>query len=389
MNEVFTVYLARNDIAGEAHAMLELPALPYALRDAMDKVRLREGDELFVQIESYHCCGFLSALPLKAPDLHGLNILAGKLSELGAQELKKFEGLVKISVGDGNEALSVESLIEIASSTPSATLIPVSSDEELGKYFVKSGMIPALKDLPETAWDMLDYDKIGFVRRNLEGGVFLDDGRSYVMKSYELQPLYSQIDYMLEEPDYTVMLRANVLNHEEPLLLKLPASLAEIDAALDHSPAVSWECVDCSVPALCKLLSEAESLDIVCETAAVLETIPEKNLPKYKALLEAEGFYSLGEALSLIDHLDEYLLSPQYSTPEEIAVDNLCMTLDERERETLLPFVDLHAYGQKLLEEQETILTDYGAFERCDSQPLQRQTEENTPSQGGMEMEGF
>ena len=369
--------------------MLELPALPYALQDALDKVRLREGDELYMQIECCHRCGFLGDVLESFLRLPEFNALAEKLAGLDRSQEKRLEGLVKIDTEDGAKKISPERLFNLVSSLDSAELIPVSSDEEYGKYCVEHGFIPTLKELPEAVREMLDYDKIGFVRRCLEAGVFLDDELSYVVKTGEIQAPDTEIAFAPSEPDYTVLLMVNALGHEEPLLLKLPASLGEINAALDQSPAVSWECVDCSVPALCKLLSEAESLDIVCETASVLETIPEKELTACKALLEAEGFYSLGEAMSRIGHLDEYRLSPRYSSPAEIAVDNLRMTLDERERNMLLPFVDLHAYGKKLLEEQETVLTEYGAFERCDGQPLQRQTEDNTPSQGGMEMEGF
>ena len=154
-------------------------------------------------------------------------------------------------------------------------------------------------------------------------------------------------------------------------------------------PAVSWDCVDCRVPALRKLLSEAESLDIVCEIAAVLETVPEKNLPAYKALLEAEHFYSLCEALGRTDRLGEYLLSPQYSTPAELAEDELGFLLSERDAETLLPFVDLRAYGGKLMQRENLTLTEYGLIERRDRKPVQGQKEENKLSQDGMTMGGM
>ena len=389
MNKVFHVYLARNDSPCEARAMLELPALPYALRDAMDKVRLREGDELLVQIECYHRCGFLSDMLDSSPRLWELNALAEKLAGLDRLQEKCLEGLVRIDTEDGTKKIGLDRLSCLVSSVDAAELIPVSSDEEYGKYCVKHGLIPALKDLPETVQEMLDFDKIGFVRRCLEEGAFLDDGRSYVIKHGEIPALHAEKEFTSSEPDYSVLLMVNALDHNEALPLKLPTALAEIDTALDHRPAVSWECVDCRVPTLGKLLSEAESLDIVCETAAVLETIPEKNLPAYKALLEAEGFYSLGEAMGMLDRLGAYLLSPQYSTPAELAADELGFLLSAHDAETLLPFVDLHAYGNKLIQQQELTLTEYGLIEQKDSQPVQGQKEENKPSQGGMTMGGM
>ena len=389
-NEVFTVCLLRDGAPSAARATVSLPAFPYTLRDAMDKVRLREGDALRVEIESYHRCGFLSSLPTEKPDLPRLNLLAGKLAELDAQELKQFEGLALITAGEGEnrKTLTMETLLDLASSTSAATLIPASTDEELGKYCVKHGLIPALKDLSEEAKEMLDYDKIGYVRRCMEAGTFLNDNRTYVVQSGELRHKDNQMKDTAREPDYTVMLMVKVPAREKPLPLRLPATTAEIDEALEHCPAVSWECVDCKVPALSRLLSKAESLDVVCNAALVLETIPDRDLPNYKALLESEGFYSLGEALGQLDHLDEYILTPEISCPEELAQSELSFYLDDNTLETLLPFVNMDAYGREIMRKEQLSMTEYGLFERkrdlCMEQKNEAALPQNNMTIGGM-----
>ena len=46
--KIFGVYLAKLDAPNsEAHARLELPASPWELHDAMDKVQLQENEELY------------------------------------------------------------------------------------------------------------------------------------------------------------------------------------------------------------------------------------------------------------------------------------------------------------------------------------------------------
>ena len=50
--KIFGIYLAKLDLPNsEAHARLELPASPWELHDAMDKVQLQENEELYLEID--------------------------------------------------------------------------------------------------------------------------------------------------------------------------------------------------------------------------------------------------------------------------------------------------------------------------------------------------
>ena len=73
--------------------------------------------------------------------------------------------------------------------------------------------------------------------------------------------------------------------------------------------------------------------------------------------------------LELINRLDEYILDPTIRTPEDAARAELHVSMDDREAELLLPFVDLHGYGLALLDYYNSVLTPYGLVERRDGQP--------------------
>lgn len=50
--KVFAVYLAKEGAPNsEAYATLELPASPWELWDAMEKVRLKDGEALYMEID--------------------------------------------------------------------------------------------------------------------------------------------------------------------------------------------------------------------------------------------------------------------------------------------------------------------------------------------------
>lgn len=52
-DEIFSVYLTPADYSKLAYAKLDLPASPWKLLDALDKVRLPEGDSLYLEITDY------------------------------------------------------------------------------------------------------------------------------------------------------------------------------------------------------------------------------------------------------------------------------------------------------------------------------------------------
>ena len=93
--KILRVYLAKNDAPySAAYAKLELPASPWEVWDAMDKVRLQTDDILYMEIEDYDAFAYLS------PHLDGLDIslielndLAALLSPLDEVQEAAFEGL--------------------------------------------------------------------------------------------------------------------------------------------------------------------------------------------------------------------------------------------------------------------------------------------------------
>ena len=75
----------------------------------------------------------------------------------------------------------------------------------------------------------------------------------------------------------------------------------------------------------------------------------------------------------LINRLDEYILDPTIRTPEHAARAELHVSMDDREAELLLPFVDLRGYGLVLIKHYNSVLTPYGLVERRDGKPLRKE----------------
>jgi len=116
---------------------------------------------------------------------------------------------------------------------------------------------------------------------------------------------------------------------------------------------------------------------------AVTAGMEPKALPAYKALLEAVDCKSVQQAEQLMDTLDEYIFSPQFSSPIEVAKGELSIILTEQDAALITPHLNLYQYGQSLIQRDNGVLTDYGLIERRDGQPVQTIEQ---PRQGGMEM---
>ena len=77
--KILRVYLAKNDTPySAAYVKLELPASPWEVWDAMEKVRLQTNDILYMEIEDYYAFEYL------APHLDGLEISLNELNDLAA-----------------------------------------------------------------------------------------------------------------------------------------------------------------------------------------------------------------------------------------------------------------------------------------------------------------
>ena len=101
LKKVFAMYLAKEgNPNSDAYAKLDLPASPWELWDALDKVRLQKEDILYMEIEDYYAFAYL------APHLDGLEISLNELNDLAAQLAafgrstrdRPFEGLFSIAV---------------------------------------------------------------------------------------------------------------------------------------------------------------------------------------------------------------------------------------------------------------------------------------------------
>lgn len=147
--KIFGIYLAKLDAPNsEAHARLELPASPWELHDAMDKVQLQENEELYLEIDDYYGFEYLAPhlMELDA-SLNELNDLAGRLAVLDETEQEAFDGLLRLEiqrkVESNGSILTMQDLrtLAVSAGADCCHVVGATSDAELGRFYAENGFM--------------------------------------------------------------------------------------------------------------------------------------------------------------------------------------------------------------------------------------------------------
>ena len=384
--KVFAVYLAKEDVPNsEAYATLELPASPWELWDAMEKVRLKDGEALYMEIDDYYAFEYL-APHLEELDisLNELNDLAARLATLDDVQGIAFEGLfsmeVQKKVNTDGGIITLQDLRDLAVSakTDCYHVVDAANDAQLGRFYAENEFIPELDGVSNEVFEMLDFAGIGRMMRCSENGVFV--GSLYVLQDGELTTAPPVQKALPGKPGYLFRLTLGLhpdIGGNRTTELDLPASEEALATAQEQLGTLNWENTvvldyDGILPNAAFFADLPMELEAFNELAAAVRDMPspEKQLPKLKALLEQFEVRDIATAISLTEHLEDYILTPNLSSPQETAIDQIHFMTDDHSVELLLSHVNLYAYGCDLIREDNAVLSPYGLLHRADYEPM-------------------
>ena len=382
--KILRVYLAKNDTPySAAYAKLELPASPWEVWDAMEKVRLQTDDILYMEVEDYYAFEYLS------PHLDGLDISLNELNDLAAQlaaldEVQgiAFEGMFSIAVqrkvNANGGVITLQDLRDLAVSakTDCYHVVDAADDAALGRFYAENDFIPELEGVPYTVFKMLDFAGIGRMMRHGENGVFV--GSLYVLQDGELTTAPPVQKTLPEKPGYLFRLTLGLhpdIGDARTVTLDLPAAEAELLDAQEQLGVEGWEGVtvidyDGIIPYAAEFTDLPMELEELNAFTKAVRDIPRSEVPKLKALLKQFEVQDIATAISLTECLDDYVLTPEISSPQETAIDQLHFMTDDHSVELLISHVNLYAYGCDLIREDNAVLSPYGLLHRADYQPM-------------------
>ena len=386
MDKAFTVSLCNPD--KDTYVTLELPADPYAVLDAWERLRLAPDTRVEWEMEDY------GEFPVLFPGLQSgegfpaLNALAERLTSLDSRQRTAFEGLVKLQDG---RPMEPDALITLSAQAKHCQVAPEATDDaSLGRVYAANGSIPEVKDVPDKVFELLDFQLLGRRIRQSAGGVFTRQG--YVVPDGNWKPTEGQ-ELRIAPEAPTGFFRLELRLGEERAELTLPAGqeLVEVRERMEAVglPNCAVTAFHSRVPQLPAAWATPERLDTLNCLAIRLMVLAERDslaLIKYKAVLEVSSISSLEDAMALTERLDAYNLNWAAASPEDVARGELRRSMGEENADLLCWYLNLYGYGEALIQQYGGELTDYGLLTRADGQPVQKPLPPQ-PTRGGVQME--
>ena len=395
MRKVCEVYLV-SSASDERGVELTFPVSQYEMMDAFEQIHTKSPGDVYWQVDEFYCFDYLAPHLDESMSIFEFHSLTEQLSKLDGYQETALEGLLQMQVDkhmqENSGIITVSELMMLASNVDRChVLADVHSDEALGKFYVENGFREDLDALPDSAYALLDYAKIGKQMREGEAGAFTPHG--YVVRTEELQSLP---DY---EPQHDInyMIRLSLMNHEneqKTSVLDLPATeqrMQEVQKELDAPEWFDAQFTDCDaiVPQLNTLLTDVEDLPRINELAQSLQELKASGqLTKFKAVVGATQCETLDDVFDRIEKLPQYCFETKIRDKNALVRDELEFVLGGKDADLIYKHLNREAYAEDVLKQYGAEITAYGMVNRADFGPLhepipeQKQEQSQEPQMG-------
>ena len=395
MRKVCEVYLV-SSASDERGVELTFPVSQYEIMDAFEQIHTKSPGDVYWQVDEFHCFDYLAPHLDESMSIFEFNSLTEQLSKLDERQETALEGLLQMQVDkhvqENSGIITVPELMMLAANVNRChVLADIHTDEDLGKFYVENGFREDLDALPDSAYALLDYAKIGKQMRESEAGTFTPHG--YVVRTEELQPLP---DYEPQR-DINYMIRLTLMNHEneqKTAVLDLPATEQQMQEVQEELDAPEWYDAqftgcDAIVPQLNSMLTDVEDLPRINELAKSLQELKANGqLTKIKAVIGATQCETLDDVFDRLEKLSQYCFETKICDKDALVRDELEFVLGGKDADLIYKHLNCEAYAEDVLKQYGAELTPYGMVNREDFGPLnepipeQKQEQTQEPQMG-------
>ena len=385
-------------------AVLELPASPYEIGDALWRARVPEGGGYELHRFNGWPQFMTSHLILSGQkSLEEMSLLADSVSRMDEIQLGTYEGAIRLcGERKGDVPVTTKELINLAFSLDDYEFHPgVTNDLILGRACMEGGMLDLVDRLPDGAEELLDPVKVGEMLRRSDKGAFTPRGYVYRSGTAVCHEFYDGEHLPACGENHKGLLSLRIEKLDAPdadsgVWLELPADEKALGWALLSVGEESFDACRIAeaksiIPAFQYQLAGDEDIGKLNTLAGRLlelqqEAPGEVMLMKYKAVLELEQYPDLDMALDIAANLGCYDFSPDVLSPDAYG-EYVLQSAGVDTGDPAFSCFDFRGYGERQLEGAGYVFTPYGAVTRNGQEFVHEYTEQEQASGQGMAME--
>lgn len=381
MKKTIIVEMAAGGYLGEEKffATLKLPAQPYEIQDALQKLRITSNRTVNPRMEVC-CCEILpelSDIRLDSPSMEEMNFLAQRLGQLSDSEAIALRGVWKRLEKEGHleEPVRAMDLINMTYGLDMVMIASnVSNDYELGEFVLNGDLDDDLIQLSDKMVEMLDMAAVGRWNRINQAGEFV--GSHYVVAGeYQIQQIYDGVRLPAQEQEKPFVFRLQVaeypVNDSTETMgtaewISLPIDRDQADRiAQKHNEGCIEDCTFYGFESIIPQITADHYGDMLSfvrlnRLAHEIARMKPSEQVKLKAVLEHEKPGTIEAVQEVVDHLREYQLDNRIGDADSYFKEYLLRHLDAHFDARWLDGLAVCTEGTNLMQRLGAAETDYG-----------------------------
>lgn len=381
MKKAMTIEMAAGGYCGDEKffAMLELPARPHEIQDALHKLRITGNRDarIWIGVCGCECLPELSDIRLDSPSTQEMNFLAQRIAQLSDSEAVALRGVWQrlVKAGYLEEPVTAKDLINMTYGLDTVMIASnVSNDYELGEFVLNGDLDDDLIYLSDKMVELLDMDAVGRWYRINQAGEFV--GNFYVVAGeFQLQQVYDGVHLPAPQQEKAFVFRLQVA--ESPVndstetmgtaeWISLPIDRYTADRiAQKHNEGCIEDCTFYGFESIIPQITAEHYGDMLSFTrlnrlAGDIARMKPSDQVKLKAVLANEKPTGIESIQDIVDHLQEYQLDSRIGDADSYFKEYLLRHLDTRFDARWLDTLAVYTQGASLMERLGVGDTEYG-----------------------------
>ena len=337
-----------------------LPVSAMNLQDILDRMNVQSDREIEYKFSNYDMIDLPGSCLDKwnKADIYKLNVFAEHFEHLEGYQKAGFKSVLM-----RNPDCSIDDMIAMTYGIDGVPVYPASTYAEIGEIAVDNEMLPEIEKCPDEIIGLLDYEKIGKLFAERDGGIFVD-GYYCMPDSYEEPDISLKIE-VADKRFFRVLVSPSASTTDQAQWFNLPEDIRRLREYSDEWSSKPEDMYITEVESVLPNITDAAYYEAfwVEDMIALSEQMTcmsKAQIVKLKAVMEAENIQTFSGARAAIDSLNEYDFDPMVQDESQYGKAYACRVFPTNFDWSILEDCNMHDFGKQVLSRKHGTMTEYG-----------------------------